>query len=152
MNAVGCVFCAVIDELRQADTWLHPASGELFRKILELPASIAILGSDQYYPGYTLVIAKTHATELFELPEREGTQYFTEMVRVAKAIAVAFQPRKLNYEMLGNTVPHLHWHLFPRYEWDPSPLRPTWERPHPPRVLAAHEYAETIAAIRRQLS
>jgi diadenosine tetraphosphate (Ap4A) HIT family hydrolase len=32
----------------------------------------------------------------------------------------------LNYELLGNQVPHLHWHLFPRYDADPDALKPVW--------------------------
>jgi diadenosine tetraphosphate (Ap4A) HIT family hydrolase len=32
----------------------------------------------------------------------------------------------LNYELLGNQVPHLHWHLFPRYRDDPEALKPVW--------------------------
>jgi diadenosine tetraphosphate (Ap4A) HIT family hydrolase len=147
----GCVFCAVVSELRQAESCRNRTTGELLRRIQELPASVAVLGHDQYYPGYCLVIAKTHATELYELPDPEAIQYYRDMLRVAQAIAGAFRPRKLNYELLGNTVPHLHWHLFPRYEGDPTPGRPVWEHAHPVRVPAAEEAAATIAAIRRHL-
>ena len=152
VSEADCVFYAVISALQQRESFQHPTFGALYRKIEALPASIAILGHDQYYPGYTLVISKIHATELYQLPERESTQYFKDMLRVAKAIAAAFRPRKLNYELLGNTVAHLHWHLFPRYEGDPNPTRPIWEHTHAPKTLSTQEYAETIAAIRRQLS
>src|SRR5436309_2520401 len=53
---------------------------------------------------------------------------------------------------LGNTVGHLHWHLFPRYEWDPHPKRPIWETSHSPRLPGPEEYADTLAAIRRHLA
>lgn len=151
MSATGCLFCAVVEKLQHSDAYQPPASSQLFRKIRVLPASIAVLGDDQHYRGYTLVIARTHATELFELTEGESTQYYRDMLRVAQAIAAAFQPRKLNYEVLGNTVAHLHWHLFPRYDSDPNPRRPTWEHPHDPRVLTPPEYAATIAEIGRHL-
>jgi diadenosine tetraphosphate (Ap4A) HIT family hydrolase len=49
------------------------------------------------------------------------------MSLVAEAMFRAFRPAKLNYELLGNTVPHLHWHLIPRYEDDPKPRIPVWE-------------------------
>ncbi|MDQ1520730.1 MAG: hypothetical protein QOI55_1803 [Actinomycetota bacterium] len=49
------------------------------------------------------------------------------MADVAHAIARAFKPRKLNYELLGNGVAHLHWHLFPRYATDAHPNGPVWE-------------------------
>ncbi|MGH7348107.1 MAG: HIT family protein, partial [Candidatus Rokuibacteriota bacterium] len=152
MGEAGCVFCAVVTALERADTCPAAEAGQVLRKVQDLPASIAILAPDQYYKGYTMVVSKTHAVELYELPERQSTQYFQDMVAVAKAIATAFKPRKMNYEVLGNTVGHLHWHLFPRYEWDPNSKRPTWETNHPPRLPSADEYGDILAAIRRHLA
>jgi diadenosine tetraphosphate (Ap4A) HIT family hydrolase len=48
------------------------------------------------------------------------------MAWLAEAIENCFHPHKLNYELLGNQVPHLHWHLFPRSADDPDRLRPVW--------------------------
>jgi len=152
MSETGCVFCAVVAALEEADTCPAGDAGHVLRKVQDLPASVAILAPDQYYRGYTLVVSKTHATELYELPDRESAQYFNDMLRVARAIAAAFRPRKMNYEVLGNTVAHLHWHLFPRYDSDPNPKRPTWETNHMPRLPEPQEYAETVAAIRRHLA
>ena len=151
MSEAACVFCPVIEGLRHSETYQVP-SGELIQKIQELPTSIVVLANDQYYPGYTFVIAKTHATELYHLPENESTQYCQDMRRVAQALAHVFHPRKMNYKLLGNTVAHLHGHLVPRYEWDPNPHRPIWEHAHEPKVLSLQGCAETIAAIRRALS
>ena len=64
------------------------------------------------------------------------------MCTLGRAIAAAFRPRKLNYELLGNQVPHLHWHLIPRYESDPNHLRAAW-------VDVAR--AETDPALRQRL-
>jgi len=72
------------------------------------------------------LVARRHATELNHLPPEERTAYFNEMCRLAQAIEDAFHPRKINYELLGNQVPHLHWHLFPRYDHDPDLLKPVW--------------------------
>src|SRR2546425_12097144 len=151
MSETGCVFCAVVAALEEADTCPAGDAGHVLRKVQDLPASVAILAPDQYYRGYTLVVSKTHATELYHLDEHESTQYFRDMLRVAAAVAAAFRPRKMNYEVLGNTVAPLHWHLFPRYDEDPNPKRPTWERSHAPRLPGPDEYAETLAAIRRHL-
>ena len=152
MSDAACVFCAAIAALERSDTCPAAEPGQVLRKVRDLPASVAILAPDQYYTGYTMVVSRTHAIELYELPERQGTQYFQDMVAVARAIAAAFKPRKMNYEALGNTVGHLHWHLFPRYEWDPHPKRPIWETNHPPRLPSPEEYADTLAAIRRHLA
>jgi diadenosine tetraphosphate (Ap4A) HIT family hydrolase len=147
----ACVFCPVVEALARSETYQPAGSASVYRRIEALPASIAILANDQFYPGYSLVIGKTHATELYQLSEPESTQYFQDMLRVAKALAKAFTPNKMNYELLGNTVGHLHWHLFPRYAWDPNPARPTWEHSHAPKTLSPDEYTTTIAAIRRCL-
>ena len=48
------------------------------------------------------------------------------MCLLARAIEETFRPLKLNYELLGNQVPHLHWHLFPRSADDAERLKPVW--------------------------
>ena len=64
------------------------------------------------------------------------------MAHLAAAIETAFRPHKMNYELLGNLVPHLHWHLFPRSADDPDRLRPVW---------FALEKADTDAAEKARL-
>jgi diadenosine tetraphosphate (Ap4A) HIT family hydrolase len=152
VSDTGCALCTVLEGLRHTDTYQHPTLGVGFYKIHDLPTAIAALTHDQYYTGYSLVIAKTHATELYHLPESESIDYYKDMLRVAKAIGTAFQPQKINYELLGNTVAHLHWHLVPRYGWDPQPQRPIWEHTHEPKILSPEAYAESIAAIRQALA
>ena len=146
----SCPFCPMVATLETAETY-RASSGGVSRRLALLSTAVAVLGADQYYPGYTLVIARRHATELYHLPDAESTAYFQDMLRVARAIDRAFSPRKMNYELLGNTVAHLHWHLFPRYADDPNPARPTWENAHAPKLLAEPEYARTIAAIKAHL-
>jgi len=152
VSETGCVFCTVVTALQRADSYRFPDSGDTFRKIQELPASIVVLMPDQYYTGYTLVISKTHATELFHLSESESTQYLNDMLQVANALDAVFHPRKLNYQLLGNTVAHLHWHLVPRYDCDPHPKRPIWEHSHTPNLLSPEAYDARIVAIRQHLS
>jgi diadenosine tetraphosphate (Ap4A) HIT family hydrolase len=150
MTETGCPFCPMVAALETSETYRTPA-GALSRRVALLPTAVAVLGNDQYYPGYTLVIARRHATELYHLPDAESTAYFQDMLHVARAIDRAFSPRKMNYELLGNTVAHLHWHLFPRYSDDPNPARPTWEHAHAPKLLQDVEYARTIGAIQAHL-
>jgi diadenosine tetraphosphate (Ap4A) HIT family hydrolase len=150
MADATCPFCPMVAALETDEQYRSP-SGAISRRVALLPTSVAVLGADQFYPGYTLVIARRHATELYHLPDETSTAYFRDMLRVARAIDRAFSPRKMNYELLGNTVAHLHWHVFPRYSDDPNPTRPTWEHRHDPRQLTDDEYARTIDAIRRHL-
>jgi diadenosine tetraphosphate (Ap4A) HIT family hydrolase len=75
-------------------------------------------------PGYVCVVAKRHVTEPFELDEPELTAFWTESMSIAAAVNELVQPSKMNYEIHGNTVPHLHLHLFPRFPGDPFEGRP----------------------------
>lgn len=94
--------------------------------VFELPTGYIVLGDYQFYRGYTLFLCKKCVNELHELLPSFRQQFLEDMSLVGEAVFKAFKPRKLNYELLGNTTPHLHWHLFPRYKNDPIPQRPIW--------------------------
>ena len=75
--------------------------------------------------GYTIVIWRgRHVAEPTELSPDEASGYFAEVLRVARAIEQHYRPLKLNLEILGNSLPHLHTHVIPRYEDDGSPGHP----------------------------
>jgi diadenosine tetraphosphate (Ap4A) HIT family hydrolase len=124
------------------------------------PHSVAFLGPWQFYHGYCLLVSRSHATELSRLGDAERGAYLDEMCLLARAIEGACRPHKLNYELLGNQVPHLHWHLFPRSADDPDALRPVWlaldraERDEAARrrlEAGGQDRATTAAALRRAL-
>ena len=94
--------------------------------IAELDTGYAVLGDNQHYRGYTIFLAKQCAPELHHLAPDIRARFLSEMADVAEAVFRAFEPRKLNYELLGNSVAHLHWHIFPRYDSDPNPRWPVW--------------------------
>jgi diadenosine tetraphosphate (Ap4A) HIT family hydrolase len=93
--------------------------------VWHFPRSVAHVGPWQFYTGYCLLVSREHATELSQLGAKRSA-FLTEMAILAEAIEACFQPSKLNYELLGNMVPHLHWHIFPRYADDPEKLSPVW--------------------------
>jgi diadenosine tetraphosphate (Ap4A) HIT family hydrolase len=75
--------------------------------------------------GYTVVMWRgRHVAEPTELSETEASGYWLEVLRVAAALQGQYQPVKMNYQTLGNAVPHLHTHLVPRFAHDPAPGRP----------------------------
>ena len=94
--------------------------------VWQFPHSVALLGPWQYHTGYCVLVARSHCTELHQLPAGMRSAFLDEMVTLAHAIEIAFQPRKMNCELLGNQVPHLHWHLFPRQHDDPETLKAVW--------------------------
>lgn len=93
--------------------------------VKELKSGYAVLADYQFYKGYTLFLAKSHVEELHELKNNREV-YLQEMALVAEAVYIAFKPKKINYELLGNTDKHLHWHIIPRYANDPKPNSPIW--------------------------
>jgi len=93
--------------------------------VWRFPHSIAVVGPWQFYTGYCLLVSREHAAELSQLGANRAA-FLDEMATLAQAIEECFRPHKLNYELLGNQVPHLHWHLFPRSANDPERLQPVW--------------------------
>jgi diadenosine tetraphosphate (Ap4A) HIT family hydrolase len=112
----GCEICERIARFTPQNPYL----------IAELSTGYAVLADNQYYPGYTIFVAKQCVPELHDLAPDVRSRFLQEMAQVAEAVFRAFKPRKLNYELLGNSVSHLHWHLFPRYTDDPNPQWPVW--------------------------
>jgi diadenosine tetraphosphate (Ap4A) HIT family hydrolase len=112
-----CPFCQKLTHLGEL-----PAE----EVVWQFARSVALLGDWQIYPGYCVLVARRHATELHHLPDGDRRAFLDELCLLAAAVESAFHPRKLNYELLGNQVPHLHWHVFPRSHDDPDPLRPVW--------------------------
>lgn len=101
-------------------------AGENRYFVAELETGYVVLGDHQFFEGYTLFLHDEPATELHDLDDPTRRLFLAEMSYVAEAVDEAFAPRKLNYELLGNADPHLHWHIFPRHDDDPVPDRPVW--------------------------
>ncbi len=116
--------------------------------IADLGLSKVYLHDDQFFPGWTVVVFQRHAIELFQLTATERFQLMEEVNRVAKILAETYQAKKINYELLGNQLPHIHWHIIPRFANDPAPLEPVWRVPHSPLLLtgtALHEAINRLA-------
>ncbi|PNU21758.1 HIT family protein [Geothermobacter hydrogeniphilus] len=120
-------------------------------RIAEFEYCYVTLNRDQFFRGYTLVFSKDHVTELFHLDAAARGAVLEEVNRVAEALARIFNPAKMNYELLGNMVPHMHWHLVPRFVDDPLWPRPIWSEPHDEQPLAAEACRERIRQIREAL-
>lgn len=118
MAGDNCGICSWIAELKNNPEYL----------VKELSTGYAVLSKYQYkyFKGYTLFLCKQHRGELHELDNNFKLEFLKEMSQVAEAVFKAFKPDKLNYEMLGNAEPHLHWHIFPRYKSDPNFTSPIW--------------------------
>ena len=90
----------------------------------ELPSVWVTAPAAAPLPGYVCVVSKRHVVEPFHLSDAESAAFWADCIHVSTALDAALQPSKMNYEIHGNTIPHLHLHLYPRYPGDPYAGRP----------------------------
>jgi len=121
-------------------------------QVIELQYSYVTLNRDQFFPGYTLLFTKEHVTELFHLERNVRSALMEEVSTVAEALYGIYRPTKINYELLGNMVPHIHWHIVPRFSSEPLWPRPIWAEQHEEHFLSPLELQQHIETIRRTLS
>jgi len=78
------------------------------------------------YPGFLRVILNTHAKEMTDLPAADQQVLMRVVFAAEAALREVVQPDKINLASLGNVVPHLHWHVIPRFADDPHFPNPVW--------------------------
>jgi diadenosine tetraphosphate (Ap4A) HIT family hydrolase len=120
--------------------------------IVEWPHHVWRLAEDQTWPGWSMLILKKHATELFELTSEERAAAMEEVARAAKVLKEVTSAKKMNLELLGNQEPHVHWHIVPRHEGDPGWNRPIWAHAHPPKKLSPKEHDGMVTRLRRAIA
>ena len=77
-----------------------------------------ILVEDADYPGFCRVILNAHVREMSDLPAAERQRLMDVVFAVEAALREVARPDKINLASLGNLVPHLHWHVIPRWTTD----------------------------------
>jgi len=99
--------------------------------------------------GLSVVVWRgRHVAEPSDLTEEEAAGYWRELLSVGRAIEQVVRPVKMNYNLLGNSLPHLHTHVVPRYADDP---KPGWPFPFPeedPEPFPEDELQRDVAALR----
>jgi diadenosine tetraphosphate (Ap4A) HIT family hydrolase len=117
-DRVQCRNCAEIEAIE---------SGEHGYGIARLANGYLWLNPTQYHRGAVFYVARQCVAELFELEAPARRDHLMEMAAVASAVQRCVGAPKMNYEALGNSVPHLHWWLTPRHADDARPHGPIWE-------------------------
>lgn len=102
---------------------------------------------DKNYPGYVRLILNKHVKEMSDLGEANANSIFSALIKIEKIIRKLYQPDKINLASLGNVVPHLHWHIVPRYKNDLHFPNPIWGAISNPKYVAA----EGIVSLKNEL-
>lgn len=154
--------CAVADWKR--DRIGSALRGENPTVMARLPASFAVMGDVQWLPGYcVLLVDRVGVDRLSDLPRPLRMDFLSSMERLGEAVeraCTAADPafRRVNLEILGNTDPFLHAHVWPRYEWEPDEQigRPVWlypaERWGDPSSVLDERHDDLRAAITEALT
>lgn len=111
MTVPGCDLCAERDDTQPVwrdDAW----------RVVRV--------RDAAFPAFYRVICRAHVREMTEL-EPAGRHRALDLVcAIERVLIQRLRPTKINLASLGNMVPHLHWHVIARFEWDSHFPQPIW--------------------------
>jgi diadenosine tetraphosphate (Ap4A) HIT family hydrolase len=140
MAGQDCPMCGALGK-GDNDFWVHVITGDTAEVFLERRSRLR---------GYCIVAWRhEHVAEPTELDADRACAYWREVLAVGRAVQAQFRPIKMNYMTLGNTVPHLHTHVVPRYPDDPAPGGPiAWSDIFAPERIAESDLHDQAARLR----
>ncbi|WP_435603492.1 HIT family protein [Streptomyces sp. bgisy130] len=111
--------------------------GENPTVLRRLDSGFAAIGDVQFLPGYSvLLVDGPQVQRLSDLPKSKRLSFLSDMDRLGEAVERTCRRldpafRRVNLEILGNTDPFLHAHVWPRFDWEPADLvgAPVWLYP-----------------------
>ncbi|MGW3294216.1 HIT family protein [Streptomyces sp. enrichment culture] len=111
--------------------------GENPTVLRRLASGFAVIGDVQFLPGYSvLLVDQPGVQRLSDLPKARRLSFLSDMDRLGEAVERVCRRldpgfRRVNLEILGNTDPFLHAHVWPRFAWEPAELvsKPVWLYP-----------------------
>ena len=103
---MGCFYCDEHHEGREA----------IMYKVGELEAGVLYLFKDQAHKGRCALALKNHRKELCECPPDELAAFARDLARASGAVKELWGCDKINLGSFGDTNPHLHFHIVPKYE------------------------------------
>jgi diadenosine tetraphosphate (Ap4A) HIT family hydrolase len=109
-----------------------------------------IVADEPDYPGFLRVVWHRHVAEWSDLSDAERRHLDHCLLQVERAIRDCMQPDKINLASLGNVVPHLHWHVIPRFADDPHFPQPVWGQRQRDVALPEHAVRQGRALVLQQ--
>ena len=106
---------------------------------------------DTGFPGYCRVVWNKHAVEMSDLNEVDRVFLMAVVVDVESAVREVTRADKINLASFGNVVPHLHWHVIPRWHDDSHFPQPIWGQPMRPVPARRLDFAAIDSAVCRRL-
>ena len=88
------------------------------------------------FPAFYRIVWNAHVAEFSDLSAAQRQHCMEAVALVEQVLRQQLQPTKINLATLGNVVPHLHWHIIARYDWDSHFPAPVWASAQRPRDSA----------------
>jgi diadenosine tetraphosphate (Ap4A) HIT family hydrolase len=85
-----------------------------------------IRAEDFDHPAFYRVIWNDHVSEWTDLVSTDRALMMSAVEAVERVLRERLEPTKINLASLGNVVPHLHWHVIARFDWDARWPSPVW--------------------------
>ena len=131
--------CALCDEVGGALVW----RGERLR---------VIRAQEVGFPAFYRVVWNAHVAEFSDLAGADRVHCMEAVTLVEQALRQHLAPTKVNIAALGNMVPHLHWHVIARFDWDSHFPAPVWAAAQRPRnVVQEDALRERLPALEARL-
>jgi diadenosine tetraphosphate (Ap4A) HIT family hydrolase len=120
--------------------------GENPKVMARMRTGFAVIGDTQHLPGYSLLLSDDlEVDHLTDLPRSRRRDFLFDVSLIGEAVFAVTREKgahRINYEVLGNSWPHLHGHVHARYEWEPRDKigGPVWRYPKELRDAAEYAY------------
>ncbi|MDR2862727.1 MAG: hypothetical protein LBV54_02445 [Puniceicoccales bacterium] len=103
-------------------------AGENPKVLCRMRSGWAVIGDVQFLRGYCLLLSDPVVPDLNALTEEKRLTFLSDMAIIGDVLLSVTQASRINYEILGNSEPELHAHIFPRYAEEPEEKRrmPVW--------------------------
>jgi len=98
-------------------------------EILHTPKWRIVRVEDENFPAFYRLIWQSHVAEFSDLSAADRLACMEAVTLIERVLREALQPTKINLATLGNVVPHLHWHVVARFDWDSHFPNPIWGTP-----------------------
>ena len=108
-----------------------------------------VVAVEPNYPGFLRVVLNAHVKEMTDLAASDRVEIMRVVFAAEAALRQVMRPDKINLATLGNRVPHIHWHVIPRYTDDPHFPDTVWsnkrrELPRPPNPGLSAQLAQAL--------
>ena len=112
----------ILERVQQARIGVNP------KVICKMESGWAVMGDAQFLPGYSLLLPDPVVPSLNHLDSDARIQFLSDMTLIGDALLEVTKASRINYEILGNSEPELHAHIFPRFDSEPDEKRrmPAW--------------------------